>query len=175
MAKTAFSKLGLTKNQNIKTIKFNEQEIEVKQYLPVNEKLTLISNIINSSLAEDSNFFNPVKMGVFTTLEILYAYTNLSFTEKQKEDPSKLYDLVIANGLVKEVINAIPIREYTDITSGINSSVGAVYNYRNSIMGILEAISQDYSNLNFDASEIQKKLADPDNLALLKSIMTKLG
>ena len=34
---------------------------------------------------------------------------------------------------------------------------------------------QDYSNLNLDATEIQKKLADPNNMELLKSIMTKLG
>ena len=174
MAKIAFSKLGLTKNQNVKTIKFNEQEIEVKQYLPVNEKLELISNVINSS-ADENNFSNPIKKTIFTTLEILYAYTNINFTDKQKEDPAKLYDLVVANDLVKEVLNAIPEREYAQVSFGVENSVEAIYKYRNSILGILETISQDYSALDLEASEIQKKIADPENLALLKSIVTKLG
>ena len=47
MAKVAFSKLGLKVNQDIKTIEFNGQNIEVKQYLPIQDKLRLISNIIN--------------------------------------------------------------------------------------------------------------------------------
>ena len=34
---------------------------------------------------------------------------------------------------------------------------------------------KDYSNLSLDAASIHKDLADPENLALLKSIMTKLG
>ena len=39
----------------------------------------------------------------------------------------------------------------------------------------LEVISQDYSNLDFDATKIQQQLADPDNLSLLKDVLTKLG
>ena len=42
-------------------------------------------------------------------------------------------------------------------------------------MGILDNVVNDYSNLNLDASEIQKKLADPDNMALLKDVLAKLG
>jgi hypothetical protein len=42
-------------------------------------------------------------------------------------------------------------------------------------MGILDIISTDYKNLDLDATEIQKKLADPDNLGLVKDILSKLG
>ena len=167
MAKLAFSKLGLKVNNDVKTVEFNEQTIEVKQYLPVNDKLELISNVINSS-ADDNNFANPVKISIFTTLEILYHYTNLTFTEKQKEDPAKLYDIVISADLVKEVVNAIPEEEYEEIISGISESVNAIYDYRNSIFGILDTITADYSNLNLDATNIQKALADPNNMDLLK-------
>ena len=174
MAKVSLTKLGLKVNQDIKTIEFNEQTIEVKQYLPVNDKLELISNVINSA-HDENNFANPVKVSVFTTLEIMYAYTNINFTDKQKEDPTKLYDMLISSGLVSEVINTIPEAEYHEILCGVTDSIDAVYTYRNSVMGILESISADYSNLNFDATEIQKKLADPDNMELLKGILAKLG
>ena len=174
MAKISFTKLGIKLNQDINNINFNNQIIEVKQYLPVNEKLELISNVINLS-ADDNNFANPIKVSVFTTLEILYNYTNINFTDKQKEDPVKLYDLVISSGLVSRVIMAIPKEEYDEVLNGIKSSIEAVYKYRNSVLGILDAISTDYNTLNLDATEIQKKLSDPNNMAFLKEVLTKLG
>ena len=94
MAKVSFSKLGLTKNQEVKILNWNEQNIEVRQYLPISEKLELISNVINFAHDGNANFANPVQVEVFTGLELLYAYTNISFTDKQKEDPAKLFDLV---------------------------------------------------------------------------------
>ena len=174
MAKVSLIKLGLKVNQDVKNIEFNEQIIEVKQYLPINEKLELISSVINSA-ADENNFSNPIKENVFLTLEILYHYTNINFTDKQKEDPVKLYDLVVSSGLVNKVTDLIPEEELDEVINGVAQSVKAIYTYRNSALGILESISQDYSALNLDATEIQQKLADPDNMALLKQVLTKLG
>ena len=83
--------------------------------------------------------------------------------------------MLISSGLVVAVVNAIPEAEYNEILCGVSDSIDAVYTYRNSVLGILEAVSQDYSGLNLDASAIQSKLADPENMALLKQILTKLG
>ena len=174
MAKVSFTKLGLKKNEDVGILHINEQDIEVKQYLPVNEKLELISSVINSA-ADENNFSNPVKENVFLTLEILYHYTNINFTDKQKEDPVKLYDLVVSSGLVNKVTDLIPEEELDEVINGVAQSIKAIYTYKNSVLGILESISQDYSDLNLDATEIQQKLADPDNMALLKQILTKLG
>ena len=174
MAKVSFTKLGLKKNEEVGILHINEQDIEVKQYLPINEKLELISSVINSA-ADENNFSNPIKENVFLTLEILYHYTNINFTDKQKEDPVKLYDLVVSSGLVNKVTDLIPEEELDEVINGVAQSVKAVYTYRNSVLGILESISQDYSALNLDATEIQQKLADPDNMALLKQVLTKLG
>ena len=174
MTKLSFNKLGLTKNQDIVNITFNDQVIEIKQYLHVNDKLQLISNLINQS-ADDNNFANPIKINVFTVLEIINFYTNISFTEKQREDPAKLYDLIISNNLAKTITGAIPQVELDELMSGIKDSVEAIYKYKNSAMGIMEAISTDYSNLDFNASEIQSKLADPENMNFLKDVLSKLG
>lgn len=175
MAKVSFSKLGLTKNQEVKILNWNEQNIEVRQYLPISEKLELISNVINFAHDGNTNFANPVQVEVFTGLELLYAYTNISFTDKQKEDPAKLFDLVKSSRLLDSVIMLIPAKEYTDLVTGVQNSITAIYAYQNSVMGVLDNISTDYSNLNLDATEIQKALSDPNNMALLKNVLTKLG
>ena len=174
MAKVSFTKLGLKKKEEIKNITINDQVIEVKQYLPISDKINIITNVIENS-ADDNNFANPVKVEVFANLEIMYAYTNISFTDKQKGDPTKLYDLLEENGVIAEVIAAIPENEYALLLGWIDETIEAFYTYRNSVMGIMEQISADYSNLSLDATAIQQKLADPQNLELLKSIMTKLG
>lgn len=103
------------------------------------------------------------------------AYTNISFTEKQKEDIPKLYDLLEENGVIKDIISQIPEDEYNFIIDGINKTVDAVYTYNNSILGILESVSQDYSNLDFDIQKLQNDIANPENLKLVKEVLTKLG
>ena len=174
MAKIGFTKLGLKLNNEIQYIEFNEQTIEVKQYLPVEEKLKLITNVLELS-HDSNNFSNPVKVSVYTTLEIIEKYTNVSFTEKQKENPTKLYDLLVGNGFAAAVIKAIPEPEYNEILIGIKQTIKSIYEYQNSVLGILENISQDYSNVKFDVNEIQKQLAETEDLGLVKDIVTKLG
>ena len=174
MSRVPFTKLGLKKIEDTKTISICDQDVEVKQYLPINDKINIITNVIENS-ADDNNFANPVKVEVFANLEIMYAYTNISFTDKQKENPTKLYDLLEENGIIAEVIAAIPENEYALLLGWIDETIEAFYTYRNSVMGIMEQISEDYSNLSLDATEIQQKLADPQNLELLKNVMTKLG
>lgn len=174
MAKLAYSKLGIKTSQEIKTITFNDQLIEVKQYLPIEDKLKIVENVLNYS-AEDKRFYNVGKIEVFLTLEVFYNYTNITFTDKQKENPAKLYDNLKVSGLTDVVIETIGVEEFEFLKNLIKTTTKAVYDYSNSVMGILDTISQDYSNLNFDATAIQQKLADPENMELLKSILTKLG
>mgnify|MGYP006916240342 CR=1 FL=1 len=174
MAKPTFTKLGLKKLNNVKTIQFNDNEIEVKQYLPVENKLKIITSVLENS-ADDNNFANPVKVEVFFNLELIFGYTNITFTEKQKENMSKLYDLLEENGVIAAVVEAIPETEYNLLFDWTQETIDAFYSYRNSVLGILEAASADYSNLELDAEKLQKQIADPKNLTLLKDVMEKLG
>ena len=174
MAKVPFTKLGLSKNQEVKIIKLNEQNIEVKQYLPINDKLDLIANVINLA-HDDKNYSNPVKAGVYFALGVVEKYTNITFTEKQKEDPTKLYDLLSGNKVYETIYEAIPASEVAYLADSLYKSIEAIYSYQNSVLGILESVSQDYSQLKLDANEIKEDLADPNNLTLIKDILSKLG
>lgn len=174
MSKVSFTKLGLKRQENIKVATFGGNEIEVKQYLPINEKLELVEFVLNNS-ADQNNFANPLKVEVFTNLAILYYYTNITFTDKQKEDAPKLFDLVEENGLIETVIAAMDETEYNIITSSIIETIDAYYNYKASAYGVMEMIATDYSNLNFEVDDINNKLSNPENLSLLRDILTKMG
>ena len=174
MAKLGFTKLGLKPNNEIKIVEFNEQIIEVKQYLPIELKLELITNVLEFA-HDENNYSNPIKVQVYTLLEIIEKYTNINFTEKQKENPTKLYDLIVGSELEKIIISAIPEQEYFRVINGIETTTNAIYTYRNSLLGILDTVVKDYNNLDLDAVALQEKMANPEELALLKGIMSKLG
>jgi hypothetical protein len=178
MAKVSFAKLGLKVNNEVKTFEWLSGDevttVEVKQYLPIEEKLAVISNIINNSI-DDNDFYNPVRLEIFTTLEILYAYTNFNITPKMKEDPFKLYDVVLSSGLYDKILEVMPTEEFDRIDVSAHATIRNLYNYKNSAMGILNAMSADYSNLNLDALQLRDNLVDPANLELLKTVATKLG
>lgn len=174
MAKISMTKLGLTKNNQVKEVSFNNQTIEVKQYLPVEEKLNMISDIINSSVDENS-FYNPGRLHIYQVVNIIMAYTNISFTDKQKEDIYKLYDLLAGSGLATTIINAIPADEYEFILQGTDETIKSIYSYRNSVMGILDNISADYSNLELDVNKMHQEIGNKENLTFLREVMSKLG
>lgn len=174
MAKINFNKLGIKKvDDTIKTFSFNDLEIEVKQYLPIQDKLTMFSNAIN--LAADGNrFLNEVKLQMFLDLEVVFNYTNVSFTDKQKEDLPKLYDMLISNGFIERVYELMPEAERVALFE-CTSIANGMYNQMNSIYGIMENVAADYANVGEEATDIQKKLSDPKNLTLLKDVVSKLG
>lgn len=177
MAKISYNKLGITKDElnKVQTVEYNDQTIEVKQYLPIAEKSELITRVLNNSVDENTGYYNLLKLDMNLGLEIVYAYSNISFTEKQKEDPMKLYDMLNASKVLNLIIGLVPDGEFYYLNKTTHEMVNNIVTYRNSAMGIMEAISADYSNLDLDATDIQKKLNDPDNMALLKDVLTKLG
>lgn len=173
MEKVSFSTLNLTLKEDVKTIKINNVEIEVKQYLTMEKQINIISNTLMYS-ADDNNFANPSKMEVFFNLELIYAYTNLEFTEEEKNDPVKLYDILDSNNIFELVINAIPQLQYNCLLNNMTETINNYYKQQNSALGILERASIDYKDLDFNAENIREKISNPANLELLKSVIEKL-
>lgn len=179
MAKVPFSKLQakvdgeVTKNSYC-NLAGEEIYYEVKHYLPFEQKLELVSTIINKSI-DDNGFYNPMRVKLYMTLEVVYAYTNLSFTDKMKEDPFKLYDILVSTGIFTDIVNVIREKDWSEIQENVWSTIKNIYEYKNSVMGILENISNDYSELSLEAANIQKKLVEGNGIDFLKDVMTQLG
>lgn len=174
MAKVSFNKLGLKIDDSVKELTFHDQSIEVKQYIPVNEQLDLISWVINQSV-DDLKFYNVGKLHIFKDIAIVQHFTNINFTDKQLEDPAHLWDLLASSGLLDMVYELIPDPVIIFIEDTLDNTVDSIYKYQNSVMGILDIVTADYQNLNFDVKSLQENISNPENLGLLKDVMTKLG
>ena len=176
MAKPTFAKLGLTKNTEVKTFTYSGQEIEVKQYLPIEERLELIGNAINNTLMTDENRFpNYVKLKMYVRLEIVFKYTNLVFTDKQKEDLPKLYDLLEGNGIIKMIEDRMPEYDYIFLTEDAREIFAGMHQYNNSVYGVLDNVRNNYSDMELDIDKLRNELATADNLDIVKQVVDKLG
>ena len=174
--KIGLTKLGLKKNTNLISLEWGDQIIQIKEYLPIENKIGVIERIVNQSL-DNNNFANPARIMINTVLEVIFAYTtNINFTEKQKEDRLGLYDLLVSSGLWKAIENKLAeAGELSIIQITVREVIDEIYKYKNSALGILQAVSEDYSNLDLDATKIQEKIGNKENVEFLKNVIDKMG
>ena len=174
MAKISLTKLNKIKSLEPVDIKIGEETISVIQYLPLEKKLTLMQSIIEQAGNNEEGFYNIVKLSVFYTIEMLRAYTNISFTEKQLEDPQKLYDIIVLNKIWNTIKQSIPEDEVNYIWENTCALAREITDYNHSALGILNLLSNDYDNLSLDTTDMANKLSNVDNLKMLREILTKL-
>lgn len=174
MAKVSFTKLNKIKSLEPVDIQLGEETISVIQYLPLEKKLTLMQSIIEQAGNNEEGFYNIVKLTVFYTIEMLRAYTNISFTEKQLEDPQKLYDIIVLNKIWDTIKQSIPEDEVNYIWENTCALAREITDYNHSALGILNLLSNDYDNLSLDTTDMANKLSNVDNLKMLREILTKL-
>lgn len=175
MAKIAFTKLSLQKNNDVKNWQVNEQIVEVKQYLPVEQRIELAKQVIQQVTNFNNDFLNEFAFRIYMDLAIVFNYTNLTFTDKQKEDLYKLYDLLAGSGFITELKKQVNCNQTDDLEVYIYETLCNYYKYKNSVYGIIESMNQNYSNLNLDINQLQDKISNPESLSTLKDVLTKLG
>lgn len=135
MAKVTFASLKLKIKDEIKTININDKEVEVKQYLTAEDKYDLI--MISLQQAKENGIYNDFKLDMFLHLNIVFMYTNLTFTDKQRENLPNLYDILETNDIIEMVISAIPENEIKIIYEEVNEIKKSLIAYENSVAGIV--------------------------------------
>lgn len=136
--KPTFASLKLKVKSETKEINFNDKVIEVKQYLPAEEKNSILELAIQ--VCDEGTVTNTLALDMVFHVYMVIKYTNLTFTEAQKEDLFKLYDIMDTNGLIDAVVAAIPQEEYDLLYNNLNEMVDAYTNYRNSARAVFEQI-----------------------------------
>ena len=133
-----------------------------------------MNKVVTATLQADDRYFNIPQVLINLGMEIIYNYTNITFTDKQKEDSYKLYDTFVSSLLLEQIIS-ICEKDYCALQSWTIDILTKIYAQQNSARGILDAMNTDYNNLNLDINELQDNISNPENLTLLKDIITKLG
>ena len=140
MAKVSFASMKLKVNDNVKIIKINDKEIEVKQYLPIEDKNSLCEIALNAAAA--GTIYNPLLADAYFNTFIVIEYTNINFTDAQKSDILKLYNILESNDIINQVIAAIPEAEYNLLVENYNDMSDKISTYMTSAKAIADDLLQ---------------------------------
>lgn len=138
MAKVTFTSLKLKIKDEVKKVTIADKEVEVKQYLSASDKYDLI--MISLQEAKENSIYNDFKIDVLLHLNMVFMYTNLSFTDKQREDLFNLYDILESNDVINTVIQAIPQEEIQTIYNCVNKIMRDSMIYENSVAGVVNTV-----------------------------------
>lgn len=168
MAKVTYASLKLKVNTETKKFTFGEEnkEIEVNQYLPISDKIDLID--ITLQKARENELYNVTKLDMYFHLHIVYMYTNIYFTEKQKEDEEKIYDTLLNSGLMDEIIKNMNEDEYNDLWNKINETASNQLKYNTTAAALVKSLIQDLPTQAQAAMDIVNQF-DPDKFQAVKS------
>lgn len=145
-----FNELNLTLNNEIKKVNVNGIEINVKQYLPVEDKVNLVQIALQQAMV--NNMYDEALIeAYFYTYMVMY-YTDLEFTDEEKAEPLKIYDLLESNNVFEAIFNEIPEYEYDDVFQYLTQQIDINIRYQTSlsftITQFLNQISEATKNLN---------------------------
>lgn len=139
--KVSYANMKLKVNTNVNTFEFGGQQVEVLQYLPAQDKYDLLMVTLQESL--ENNAYNEFKLNLYFELNLVYMYTNISFTEKQREDEFKLYDNLKSNGFFDLFYQALNEDEYNELFSQLNAIKEASSKNRLSITSLVSQLIED--------------------------------
>ena len=117
--KVSYANMKLKLNTEVNTFEFHGQKIQVLKYLPAKDKYDLL--MITLQQAEEDGVYNEFKLNLYFELNLVYMYTNISFTEKQREDEIKIYDSLKSNGFFDLFFEAFNEDEYEELLNELEA------------------------------------------------------
>lgn len=133
-----YSDLNLTINNN--TIKVNDN-ISVLNYLPIEDKHSIIYLALQN--AEENGEYNLFKLHMYYNLYMVYMYSDLEFTDEEKQNESKVYDELKSNGILDGILAAIPASEMMYCEAMLKETLDAKRAYRNTIASVIHGFIDD--------------------------------
>lgn len=152
-------------------ITYDGQTFNVRSWIPMEDKLALIGNIINASI-DDNTFYNPARLHIFYVMNMVKEYTDIDFKEM---NIMYAYDILDVSGLWDIIEKYINENEISFIKRNIKETITNIYAYKNSVLGMVDAMNQKSEDLQVDGEALQKVIGDPENLTLVKQILDNLG
>lgn len=162
----------LKQKEQMKTIKKDGFVIEVKQYLPIFQKRTIIELIIQNAVQEDGKIDYYLK-DIMKNYFIIKYYTNINVSDKVFE----VVDLLQQTGLIDEILMNIPKQELEILDIQLEKALREEVKrkeYDKTFLGMLKKLIDEIdvdkmieSLEKFDAEKLTKLIPKHD-LELLK-------
>ena len=147
-----YSELSLKTNTKTVPVVIGDKEINVLQYLPIQDKIDLIQVALENS-KERNGIFNDMKLEVYFNMYIVYLYTDLEFTDEEKANVSLLYDQLQSNDVLTAIISAMG-EEYDNLFTYLTVMRKVYDQYNMSTAALIKAFIEDLPEKAAAAAEI---------------------
>ena len=152
-----FKDMIVTLQNELKTVQIGDNiQFNVKQYLPAEDKNALLE--IAMQTADQGTILNTFALDAIFHTYLVFKYTDIEFSEEDREDLFTLYDLLEENGIINAVVAAIPVEEYNSLRTYLEEMVDSYLTYRNSAHALVEQFSMFAPQVAQNLSEISKNI-----------------
>ena len=141
MAIINYKDLNLTNKNVIKTFKWGDKDIEILGYLPVEDTYDVVMITLQKSF--ENGYYNPIKMDMFFHLNLIYAYTNIVFSEEDRADEAGLFDKLVSSGFMEEFLKNFDEKIYSDLADHIETIAQADIEYRKSFSSVVSKFIEE--------------------------------
>lgn len=149
-----YKDLGLKMNDQTKTISIKGQNINILQYLPIRDKKDLIEIALQES--KENGIVNDIKLEVLFNMYIVFFYTDLYFSDEEKDDIYQLYDELESNGILTRILGAINDDEYKYLIGYLDTVKETRESYDKSAAGVIKMFIQDLPRNATAAADLLK-------------------
>lgn len=145
--------LNLVIEDNKSGFDIGGKTIEVKHYLPIESKVNLIQIAVQQSISENG-FINPVLLDAYFNLYVVFYYSDIEFTDEDKQNALSIYDLLESNGIIAKVEAGIPQDEFEDLFNLCTEYSNKYDKYINSTLNIVNTIIESFPKRMDEVKEI---------------------
>lgn len=160
---------ALTVQSKSTKIMIDGDSVNIKQYLPIRDKSDIITIVLENS--KENGVYNPVLIDMYFHVYLVFSYSDIPFSDEEKEQVEQIYDLLCSNGYMDAIIKAIPETEYQYLYNALNELKNDKLQYGSTFISALSWIMDALPNMVSTAEEILQT-ADFDKMETLRDVLT---
>ncbi len=164
--------IALDRKENIKLVDYNGLTIQIKQYLPITEKVGLVSAVYNSAKYEDTdlNIISENTLDIAFKNLLVETYTNLTLSK----NPIESYDMLVDSGLYNVVCDNIPEKELLDLQQVLDNHIITKQNEFEQSMKLEYIIKNAVDNLLFKLEDFVSSMPSNEEIKELPDIVKNI-
>ena len=145
-----------------KEVIWNDNIISVKTYLPVEDKITLIQLVAQQAI--EDGIFMPMKVDMYMGMYMIFFYSDLEFTDEEKENVPQLFDEILNSGLYEAIIYSIPSEECKLLYTNLDKYIEKVERHSSSNAYLINRLLEQLPTTMDEVNEVMRNF-DPNSFA----------
>lgn len=163
------------KDKGVEIVEFSSVEMELKKYLPINDKRMIIELVVENAFIEKDGIrrVDPAIKEVMVSVLLVKYYANIN----EFEDLYEMYDVIKSSGLLDFVKNNIPENELDLLETLIEDRISEEY-YAIKQEGSFIKVAENFiSMINNKMQEGIKEIEnfDPEKLKKITEVIQKVS